>query len=163
MATKADSLFSKEQHFITDNLQTKKNENQYLNQSQKCSVLIPVHFNSKINNNKFFDPSISDIFQEKKKPWHKSLKNFNFATITDRIEVDEAKMIWRTRLNTTNNNNSTLSLHIKAYENSMKNGFEKKNLKRVFVDDASTFNIQVIKVGTVAVKKISLLLKPLLQ
>uniref|UniRef100_A0AC35F0N1 Uncharacterized protein n=1 Tax=Panagrolaimus sp. PS1159 TaxID=55785 RepID=A0AC35F0N1_9BILA len=145
MTTKNDNLFIKDLSFVNDNAD---NDNQYsnlnLNQNLQCSKISPIHFNSRSYNNKSFHSATSDNYEEKKKSLSicKFSNTSNFVNLNTEVEesANESKK------NGTSNaiNNSTLSFHISAYENSSeivasdsfndKNDLEKKNVKQIFTD-----------------------------
>uniref|UniRef100_A0AC35FWU3 Uncharacterized protein n=1 Tax=Panagrolaimus sp. PS1159 TaxID=55785 RepID=A0AC35FWU3_9BILA len=68
--------------------------------------------------------------KRKSELWNKSSDDFclNSLIHNDRIEVDEAKKIWKKDSNTINN--SILSLQIEAYENSIKAETDSFNVKK---------------------------------
>uniref|UniRef100_A0AC35G4D4 Uncharacterized protein n=1 Tax=Panagrolaimus sp. PS1159 TaxID=55785 RepID=A0AC35G4D4_9BILA len=107
MATKSDKKLFVEQRFTTS-----ENQNYNLNQSKKCTTLIPVQFNSKPNNDKYH---VSDNYEEKEESqfWKKSCKTPTFTT----EDNDGLKSRWKNENILKTANKSTLSLHISAYEN----------------------------------------------
>uniref|UniRef100_A0AC35FX95 Uncharacterized protein n=1 Tax=Panagrolaimus sp. PS1159 TaxID=55785 RepID=A0AC35FX95_9BILA len=112
MATKSDDPFV-EPSFTTS-------ENQYsilnLNQSKKCTTLIPVQTYSKTNNEKYYE---SDNYEEKEKlqSWNKSFEASTFTTLNG--DNKDLKDRWKNENTLKTTNKSTLSLSIAAYENSV--------------------------------------------
>uniref|UniRef100_A0A914NXI9 Uncharacterized protein n=1 Tax=Panagrolaimus davidi TaxID=227884 RepID=A0A914NXI9_9BILA len=118
MSIKNDKHLFVEQSFTTA-------ENQYynlnLNQSKKCPILIPIHCNSKSNNDKYCgtastDFIVSDDYEEKGKlqSWNKSSKASTFTTLNE--DNNDLKKRWKNKniLNITNES----TLYIAPYENS---------------------------------------------
>uniref|UniRef100_A0A914Q955 Uncharacterized protein n=1 Tax=Panagrolaimus davidi TaxID=227884 RepID=A0A914Q955_9BILA len=103
--------------------------------------------------------SLSDIFVEKEETqtWNKlsptidlHAKASDFVTFNNK-DVDEFKIRWKKDDGPVNTHSSTISLHIAAYENSMKTSFSMasgssikkcKNTEQIF--PASTFDVQVM-------------------
>jgi programmed cell death 6-interacting protein len=135
MATKNDKS-----NQIFDDSQIIDNDNKYsninLNQNSKYPTLIPVQTcNKSFNDKNDGDCTKSDITdncerKEKSKTLNKSFKIFSTF-----IE-DESKKCWK-KSGLTDTKNSTLSLHIKAYENSVEDS------ESVLLGDiSSTLDIQ---------------------
>uniref|UniRef100_A0AC35GEA0 Uncharacterized protein n=1 Tax=Panagrolaimus sp. PS1159 TaxID=55785 RepID=A0AC35GEA0_9BILA len=113
MATKSDKYSFVEQSFATS-------ENQYfnlnLNQSEKCVTSISVQSNSKPNDDKNY---ASDNYKEKGKlqSFNKSSKISAFKTLNE--DNEDLKKRWKNENTLKTTNESTLSFHIAAYENSI--------------------------------------------
>uniref|UniRef100_A0AC35FJA7 Uncharacterized protein n=1 Tax=Panagrolaimus sp. PS1159 TaxID=55785 RepID=A0AC35FJA7_9BILA len=94
-----------------------------LNESYKTPVLTSAQLFSNSNNNKYFDLTVSDNSEGKRKlqDWNKSSSLcLNSLKVNDKTEKDETEKRWKQRSSTSNaTNNITLSLHIAAYENSI--------------------------------------------
>uniref|UniRef100_A0AC35F0J4 FHA domain-containing protein n=1 Tax=Panagrolaimus sp. PS1159 TaxID=55785 RepID=A0AC35F0J4_9BILA len=119
MTTKDRFLFSKNQQhesFACGNSQSNNQYNQLnLNENFKCPILIPIHPKSKSYNNKN-----DDNYEKKEQFWNKLSKNDLCSNSVIFQTEAKSKKIWNNVIssNATNTNNSSLSLHIKAYENS---------------------------------------------
>uniref|UniRef100_A0AC35FMT7 Uncharacterized protein n=1 Tax=Panagrolaimus sp. PS1159 TaxID=55785 RepID=A0AC35FMT7_9BILA len=128
MATKDKFLLLKDKSFVNDTT-----DNQYsnlnLNQNRKSSILSYVQTcnkSSKVQN--YTDATVSDSCEEKERLqlWNKSSKIKDSVILSDEAERDDKKSSKTANMNTTKN--STLSLHIAAYENEDAfNSFNGKN------------------------------------
>uniref|UniRef100_A0A914PAV6 Uncharacterized protein n=1 Tax=Panagrolaimus davidi TaxID=227884 RepID=A0A914PAV6_9BILA len=120
MSTKNYKYSFIEQSFTTsENLHYNLN----LNQSKKCTILVPVQSYSKPNNDKYCgtvatDFIVSDDYEEKGKlqSWNKSSKASTIKTLNE--DNNDLKKRWNNKniLNITSKSN--LSLYIAAYKNS---------------------------------------------
>uniref|UniRef100_A0AC35FH21 Vacuolar protein sorting-associated protein 29 n=1 Tax=Panagrolaimus sp. PS1159 TaxID=55785 RepID=A0AC35FH21_9BILA len=133
MTTREEFLFSKNKHqyFTNDASNNVDYESQYLNhnlnQNQKLPTL-PVLFSSKSYNEKYYNSTVSDNYERKKKSWNKSVNvRLNIFKLNDKSEEEEVEKSWENESSDTKNN-STLSLHIDAYENSTVGFNDKKNV-----------------------------------
>uniref|UniRef100_A0AC35GU82 Uncharacterized protein n=1 Tax=Panagrolaimus sp. PS1159 TaxID=55785 RepID=A0AC35GU82_9BILA len=93
------------------------------------------------------DFTVSDNYEEKKKlqSMNKFSKTSNFVNLNTGVE--ESANVWKKNGTSNAINNSTLSLHISAYENSVKpethlENIQKKELKKkkLFIIDTLFFN-----------------------
>uniref|UniRef100_A0AC35GSS7 Exophilin 5 n=1 Tax=Panagrolaimus sp. PS1159 TaxID=55785 RepID=A0AC35GSS7_9BILA len=116
MSTKDGFLFLKnnQQSFVNDISQTIVNLN--LNQNNKNPILIPVQSCSKPYYNNNF---VCNNYEKKEKlpPWSKSSKISKFTTQNNTFDKEASKN-WN-KESSSGINDSTLSLHIAAYENSV--------------------------------------------
>uniref|UniRef100_A0AC35G409 Uncharacterized protein n=1 Tax=Panagrolaimus sp. PS1159 TaxID=55785 RepID=A0AC35G409_9BILA len=119
MATKNCLLFVERKSFgsaISDELdRNKKFSNFNLNKTSEFSKASDFQTDCKKSSNKHFDPSASLNSEEKGKKSGFDSKLLNFGTNFDESEIEKC---WKKNDSTNTTNNSTLSLHIFAFENS---------------------------------------------
>uniref|UniRef100_A0AC35GTT5 TAFH domain-containing protein n=1 Tax=Panagrolaimus sp. PS1159 TaxID=55785 RepID=A0AC35GTT5_9BILA len=134
MTTKDKSLNDNQQSFLNGSFQT-DNSIQYsnlkLNQNRKSLIPHSVQSYSKFNKDQFCDYTLSDNFEEKGKSqaWNKSSDLYlNILKINVKSNKEEVEKRWKKESSDTDN--STLSLNITAYENStVSNQFNGKNVE----------------------------------
>uniref|UniRef100_A0AC35GNW4 Uncharacterized protein n=1 Tax=Panagrolaimus sp. PS1159 TaxID=55785 RepID=A0AC35GNW4_9BILA len=138
MATKIDCFFLNDNQELIDNYRI-VHDNQYsnfnLNQNFKCLDVSAIQSNNKSYNNKICGSSVSDNIEERKNPSHlnKPSKIFNFSKlINDKTENEESKKLWKKNSYSNTMNDSTFSLHISAFENSVDsfNGSTNEDLQK---------------------------------
>uniref|UniRef100_A0AC35F8L1 SUI1 domain-containing protein n=1 Tax=Panagrolaimus sp. PS1159 TaxID=55785 RepID=A0AC35F8L1_9BILA len=131
--------FSKHQSFVNDTPSHNDNDNRYsnlnLNQCYKRSDISPIQTYNKSYYDKNYDSTVSAKWGKKLQTENKSSLNNSCFTNSKRFDGIEAEKHWKKESSfSSTTNNSTLSLHIEAYENSnaaaIFDSFDNKNYEQ---------------------------------
>uniref|UniRef100_A0AC35FMA0 Uncharacterized protein n=1 Tax=Panagrolaimus sp. PS1159 TaxID=55785 RepID=A0AC35FMA0_9BILA len=131
MTSKDNFLLFKDEHKPFDNCHT-HTYSQYsdlnLNQNLKSSYIFPIQSKSKSHNDKKIDYTLSERYKEKSQTWKKSFTTDLCSKSSSNLSLnDENEKCWMKNGSSNATNNSTLSFHISAYENSNKALFDSFN------------------------------------